>query len=131
MAAADVAREHGVFRTAKVLRLDYSKLKQLTMRGGEHQRRKESATPGFVELIPAPPSSLPECLKARFDDVFGHQRKPKMFLAGLHARVSTNDQRILAMQSRVYRPARSRDPVSGGATNRRPLTVPSRDRCEL
>src|SRR6266571_287266 len=37
-------------------------------------------------------------------NVFGHARKPaKMFRAGLYARVSTNDQQTLPMQSRAMR----------------------------
>jgi DNA invertase Pin-like site-specific DNA recombinase len=37
-------------------------------------------------------------------DVFGQRHKrPKMFRAGLYARVSTNDQQTLAMQSRAMR----------------------------
>jgi DNA invertase Pin-like site-specific DNA recombinase len=37
-------------------------------------------------------------------NVFGHARKPaKMFRAGLYARVSTNDQQTLPMQSRALR----------------------------
>src|SRR5438045_992804 len=40
--------------------------------------------------------------KAKSDNVFGQARKPaKMFRAGLYARVSTNDQQTLAMQSRA------------------------------
>jgi putative DNA-invertase from lambdoid prophage Rac len=42
--------------------------------------------------------------KAKSGNVFGQARKPaKMFRAGLYARVSTNDQQTLAMQSRVMR----------------------------
>jgi DNA invertase Pin-like site-specific DNA recombinase len=42
--------------------------------------------------------------KAKSDDVFGQRRKqPKMFRAGLYARVSTNDQQTLAMQMRAMR----------------------------
>lgn len=42
--------------------------------------------------------------KAKSDDVFGHARKrPKMLRAGLYARVSTNDQQTLPMQSRAMR----------------------------
>jgi DNA invertase Pin-like site-specific DNA recombinase len=42
--------------------------------------------------------------KAKSDNVFGQQRKPsKMFRAGLYARVSTNDQQTLPMQSRALR----------------------------
>jgi predicted site-specific integrase-resolvase len=42
--------------------------------------------------------------KAESDNVFGQRRKPsKTFRAGLYARVSTNDQQTLAMQSRAMR----------------------------
>jgi DNA invertase Pin-like site-specific DNA recombinase len=42
--------------------------------------------------------------KAKSNNVFGQARKPaKMFRAGLYARVSTNDQQTLAMQSRAMR----------------------------
>ena len=42
--------------------------------------------------------------KAKSDNVFGQARKSaKMFRAGLYARVSTNDQQTLPMQSRVMR----------------------------
>jgi hypothetical protein len=58
-AAAGVAREHGVFRAAKALRLEYGKLKRMV----------ESAPPGapsptatFLELVPPQPVGLSECL---------------------------------------------------------------------
>src|SRR6202789_2113521 len=42
--------------------------------------------------------------KAKSPRVFGQARKPaKMFRAGLYARVSTNDQQTLSMQSRAMR----------------------------
>jgi DNA invertase Pin-like site-specific DNA recombinase len=42
--------------------------------------------------------------KTKPEDVFGQARKSaKMFRAGLYARVSTNDQQTLAMQSRAMR----------------------------
>ena len=42
--------------------------------------------------------------KAKSGNVFGQARKPaKMFRAGLYARVSTNDQQTLSMQSRAMR----------------------------
>jgi putative DNA-invertase from lambdoid prophage Rac len=42
--------------------------------------------------------------KAKSDNVFGQRRKPeKMLRAGLYARVSTNDQQTLPMQSRAMR----------------------------
>ena len=42
--------------------------------------------------------------KAKSDNVFGHSHKqPKMFRAGLYARVSTNDQQTLPMQLHALR----------------------------
>src|SRR5678815_4401114 len=42
--------------------------------------------------------------KPKSDHVFGQRRRrPKMFRAGLYARVSTNDQQTLAMQNRAMR----------------------------
>ena len=42
--------------------------------------------------------------KGKSEKVFGQRRKPsKMFRAGLYARVSTNDQQTLPMQSRAMR----------------------------
>ena len=63
-AAAEMAREHGVFRTAKVLSLEYGKLKRLTTES--HTRSRRSArlsTPpaAFVELL-APGTGGAECL---------------------------------------------------------------------
>src|SRR5205823_13921607 len=46
----------------------------------------------------------PDFPKAKSSNVFGQSRKqPKMFRAGLYARVSTNDQQTLPMQSRALR----------------------------
>jgi hypothetical protein len=62
-AAAELASQHGVFRTAQLLRLDYNKLKrrtQVTASSGE----KPTSAPrsAFVELI-APPAALScECI---------------------------------------------------------------------
>src|SRR5438270_13401188 len=42
--------------------------------------------------------------RAKSDNVFGQARRPaKMFRVGLYARVSTNDQQTLVMQSRAMR----------------------------
>jgi len=82
-AAVELARQEGVFRTAKALRLEYSKLKQLAeaasrvtqapiahprAQGSERRRvaiprRIPSRSPGpaFVELIAPRPGSSPEC----------------------------------------------------------------------
>jgi hypothetical protein len=87
-AAAELAREHGVFPTAKALRLEYGKLKQRVeaavpaakgrvakapaalrqAQGSERSRtavtrraRSRSRPPAFVELIAPRPGSSPEC----------------------------------------------------------------------
>jgi putative DNA-invertase from lambdoid prophage Rac len=47
--------------------------------------------------------------KAKSDHVFGQRRiRPKMFRAGLYARVSTSDQQTLVMQNRAMREYASR-----------------------
>ena len=49
--AAEVAREHGVFQTAKVLRLEYAKLKRMVASAPRNVRT--AATPAtFLELVP-------------------------------------------------------------------------------
>ena len=63
-AAAEMAREHGVFRTAKVLSLEYGKLKRLTTESHTGRRRTAmlSAPPAaFVELL-TPGTGGAECL---------------------------------------------------------------------
>ncbi len=63
-AAAEMAREHGVFRTAKVLSLEYGKLKRLTMESHPGRRRTARlSTPpaAFVELL-RPGTGGAECL---------------------------------------------------------------------
>ena len=57
--AATVAREHGVFRTAKVLRLEYGKLKRLAEASN---RNPQATTPtAFLELMPQG-MSAPDCV---------------------------------------------------------------------
>jgi len=75
-AAVELAREHGVFHAAKVLRLDYSKLKQLlessgavkrsgvvTRAAGVKSRRiRSEAPPAFMELLASPTAgTVSEC----------------------------------------------------------------------
>jgi hypothetical protein len=62
--AAEIAREHGVFRTAKILRLEYAKLKRMTTSDAPVKRRPAPPT-DFLELVAtqvAPAGSLSECL---------------------------------------------------------------------
>jgi hypothetical protein len=57
--AAAVAREHGVFRTAKVLRLEYGKLKRMAEAA---DRTFQPTTPtAFLELMPQGVSA-PDCV---------------------------------------------------------------------
>ena len=78
-AAVELARQQGVFHTAKVLRLEYGKLKQLVeaaspvakgraakavspkARAAAPRRARSTAPPAFVELIAPRPGSSPEC----------------------------------------------------------------------
>jgi transposase-like protein len=63
--AAAAAREHGVFFTAKILRLEYAKLKRLAESAAPVRRRVASPAE-FLELVAppmAPPGSgLSECV---------------------------------------------------------------------
>ena len=59
-AAAKVAREHGIFRTSKVLRLDFNKLKHRVHSTGGNAGAV--AGPTFVELLAAESAGLSECV---------------------------------------------------------------------
>ena len=56
--AAEVAREHGIFRTSKALHLEFNKLKRRVKSNG----RRGRTTPGFVELLAPEPAGLSECV---------------------------------------------------------------------
>ncbi len=67
--AADLAREHGVFQTAKALRLDYVKLKRLmisTSSGGKKVAQPPAggrvAPAAFMELLAPGAAGASECL---------------------------------------------------------------------
>ena len=63
-AAAELARSHGVCRTAQVLRLEYKKLKQLTddqADGKPLRRRRSPSLATFMELVP-PATVAAECV---------------------------------------------------------------------
>lgn len=62
----------------------------------------------WLRCVPASSPRLwrtkPQFHKVESADVFGHpQKRPKMFPAYLYARVSADDQQILAMKSRAMR----------------------------
>jgi hypothetical protein len=59
--AALLARQYGVGKTARILRLDYYALKKRMEIGGQGRLAKRPS-PAFVELISPIPSSLPECI---------------------------------------------------------------------
>jgi hypothetical protein len=59
-AAAELAREHGVYAVAQPLRLDYIGLKKRL--GEVADRRPDKSRPVFVELITPPPAAREECL---------------------------------------------------------------------
>ncbi len=64
-AAAEVARKHGVFRTAEVLSLEYGKLKQLTTEPRPARLRvaRPSTPPAaFMELLTPGAVGCAECL---------------------------------------------------------------------
>jgi hypothetical protein len=69
-AAVKLAREHGVCPTAKVLRLEYGKLKRLLesaspaakTQAGRRRRTGSPAPPAFVELMTSPAAGQSECL---------------------------------------------------------------------
>lgn len=63
--AADVAKQYGVYATAKALRLDYSDLKKRTL-GSPMPRRKsvrrKPAQPAFLELLAQPVAKVEDCV---------------------------------------------------------------------
>jgi hypothetical protein len=62
-AAAEVAREHGVFRTAKTLRLEHGKLKRMVASAKPAVRRAPAPPPaGFLELVTPQAVSPTECV---------------------------------------------------------------------
>jgi len=60
-AAVKLAQDHGVFRTAQVLHLEYGKLKGLVERAGP-VAPATAPPPAFVELLAPPTAGLWECL---------------------------------------------------------------------
>ena len=60
-AAAEAAREHGIFRAAKALHLEYGKLKRM-VEVGPAPARPTMAPATFLELVPPQAVGLSECL---------------------------------------------------------------------
>jgi hypothetical protein len=74
-AAVELARKHGVFQTAKALRLEYGKLKRLVESAGPVtkgrvakastaglRRARSNTPPAFVEFMTSQAGGLSECL---------------------------------------------------------------------
>jgi len=59
--AADLAREYGLSRTARILRLDYNGLKSRIERPASDEAPPVTATPAFLELLPAGTNAAVEC----------------------------------------------------------------------
>lgn len=78
-AAVKVAAEYGVHRTAKVLRLDYYRLKRRTEKdtaaGGDTASGEKRA--GFVEVPVPMPGSLGECL-IEWEDAEGARMRMRL-----------------------------------------------------
>jgi hypothetical protein len=60
--ASELARQHGVFRTAQVLRLDYNKLKRRTPGTASTEVPVPAAPPAVVELIASSAANPCECI---------------------------------------------------------------------
>ena len=60
--AAEVAREHGVFHTAKILRLEHNKLKRMVASAKPAGRRTPAPPAGFLELVAPQAASPTECV---------------------------------------------------------------------
>jgi 2-iminoacetate synthase ThiH len=50
-AAAELAKRHGVYQTARALHLDYAGLKKRIENHGQVKRKRAMAPPGFMEFI--------------------------------------------------------------------------------
>jgi hypothetical protein len=60
--AAELASQHGVFRAAHVLRLDYNKLKGRTRAAAPASKPTVARQPAFVELIASSAARPCECI---------------------------------------------------------------------
>jgi hypothetical protein len=60
LSAVELARQHGLYLVAHPLRLDYVQLKKRL--GGVVKAPRRAASPAFVELISAHPTTVSECV---------------------------------------------------------------------
>lgn len=76
--AVESAKQHGVYRTAQALRLDYTRLKARV--GNQTTGATTKSSPTFVELFSPTASSLPECI-VELENARG--KKMRIHLRGL------------------------------------------------
>jgi hypothetical protein len=60
-AAGELAREHGVKRVSRVLRLEFNHLRRVA-ESGRGEMRRQRVTPAFVELIAPQTGAAPTCI---------------------------------------------------------------------
>jgi hypothetical protein len=72
--AIEAARQEGVNRTARALRLDGGKLKRLLVAADAGAKRRHPSPPTFVELI-APPSAGPAGCVIEFESQSGSKMR--------------------------------------------------------
>ena len=60
-AAGELARQHGVNRVSKVLRLEFNHLKRMAESSKRIEPKRRASPPAFVELIAPQAAGIPEC----------------------------------------------------------------------
>jgi hypothetical protein len=83
--AAEVAREHGVFRTAKILHLEHGKLKRMVASAKPAVRRAAAPSVGFLELIAPQGVTSGSCLTECVIEVEGPRGKIRIQWKGATA----------------------------------------------
>jgi hypothetical protein len=77
--AAELARQHGLYRTARTLRLDYMRLKKRVQSASPE--RKAAELPAFVELMAPAAVRIPECVV----ELEGAGRRMRIQMKGMAA----------------------------------------------
>lgn len=60
-AAAELAKRHGLYQTARTLRLDYVGLKRRMENGGQSRQKRTTVAPSFMEFIAAGAKPVTDC----------------------------------------------------------------------
>ena len=77
--AAELASQHGLYLTARTLRVDYMRLKKLVRPASPERRTAE--LPGFVELMAPAAARIPECVV----ELEGAGRRMRIHMKGMAA----------------------------------------------